>query len=64
MCTKEVFEDMYRRATRGKHNFLTIDSNAKHHLLQFRKNFDTILVPHNTEGDSDNEESKDDESKE
>ena len=64
MCTKEVFEDMYRRATRGKHNFLTIDSNAKHHLLQFRKNFDTILVPHNTEGESDNEESKDDESKE
>lgn len=45
MCTKEEFMDMFRRATDGRHNFMTIDMNAREPLLRFRKNFDEILLP-------------------
>jgi hypothetical protein len=45
MCTKEEFLDMFRRATEGKHNFMTIDMNARDPLLRFRKNFDSMLLP-------------------
>lgn len=45
MCTKEDFFDMFKRATAGKHNFMTIDMNAREPLLRFRKNFDEILLP-------------------
>lgn len=45
MCTKEEFMDMFRRATDGKHNFMTIDMNARDPLLRFRKNFDSMLLP-------------------
>jgi hypothetical protein len=36
---------MFRRATEGKHNFMTIDMNARDPLLRFRKNFDSMLLP-------------------
>ena len=45
MCTKEDFMEMFQRATSGKHNFMTIDMNAREPLLRFRKNFDEILLP-------------------
>ncbi len=36
---------MFKRATAGSHNFMTIDMNARDTLLRFRKNFDQILLP-------------------
>lgn len=45
MCTKEDFMEMFQRATSGKHNFMTIDMNARDPILRFRKNFDEILMP-------------------
>jgi hypothetical protein len=45
MCTKEDFLEMFQRATSGKHNFMTIDMNARDPILRFRKNFDEILMP-------------------
>lgn len=45
MCTKEDFMEMFQRATSGKHNFMTIDMNARDPVLRFRKNFDEILLP-------------------
>lgn len=45
MCTKEDFLEMFQRATSGKHNFMTIDMNAREPLLRFRKNFDELLIP-------------------
>lgn len=45
MCTKEDFLEMFQRATSGKHNFMTIDMNARDPVLRFRKNFDEILLP-------------------
>lgn len=45
MCTKEDFIEMFQRATSGKHNFMTIDMNARDPILRFRKNFDEILMP-------------------
>lgn len=45
MCTKEDFMEMFKRATSGSHNFMTIDMNARDSLLRFRKNFDQILLP-------------------
>lgn len=45
LCTKEDFIEMFKRATTGKHNFMTIDLNARDPLLRFRKNFDEILLP-------------------
>lgn len=45
MCTKEDFMEMFKRATSGSHNFMTIDMNARDPLLRFRKNFDQILLP-------------------
>lgn len=45
MCTKEDFLEMFQRATSGKHNFMTIDMNARDPILRFRRNFDEILMP-------------------
>lgn len=45
LCTKDDFLDMFRRATSGKHNFMTVDLNASEPLLRFRRNFDEILLP-------------------
>ena len=45
MCTKEDFMEMFKRATAGSHNFMTIDMNAREPLLRFRKNFDQMLLP-------------------
>jgi hypothetical protein len=45
MCTKDDFMEMFQRATSGKHNFMTIDMNARDTVLRFRKNFDEILLP-------------------
>jgi len=56
LATKEEFLEMYRRATTGSHSFLTVDNNPKHHLLQFRKNFDTVLLRHNTEETDDDDD--------
>jgi hypothetical protein len=36
---------MFQRATAGKHNFMTVDLNARDPLLRFRKNFDEMLLP-------------------
>jgi hypothetical protein len=45
LCTKEDFLEMFQRATAGKHNFMTVDLNARDPLLRFRKNFDEMLLP-------------------
>ncbi len=45
LCTKEDFMDMYVRATKTPHSFMTVDMNASDPLLRFRKCFDTILLP-------------------
>ena len=45
LCTKEDFMDMYKRACKTPHNFMTVDMNASDSLLRFRKCFDTILLP-------------------
>lgn len=47
LCTKEDFMDMYKRATKNSHDFMTVDMNASDSLLRFRKCFDTILLPEN-----------------
>jgi len=44
----QQFVEMYERATLQKHTFLTIDNNSKHPHLQFRKNFDTLLIHHDS----------------
>ena len=43
LIEKDKFMELYFKATRGKHSFLTIDNNYEHSLLQFRRNFDTVL---------------------
>jgi hypothetical protein len=48
LVDKEEFESLYDEATKEPHSFLTIDSNAPHPSLQFRKNFDTYLSLHNS----------------
>jgi hypothetical protein len=58
MCTKEEFLDMFRRATEGRHNFMTIDMNAREPLLRFRKNFDEILLPNHILSEHELEEIK------
>lgn len=45
LCSHEDFIDMFQRCTAERHNFMTIDLNAKEPLLQFRKCFDQLLVP-------------------
>ena len=60
LATKEEFLEMYHRATSGPYGFLTVDNNPKHHLLQFRKNFDVVLLRHNTEETDEEEDETDD----
>ena len=45
LCTYEDFIYMFKKATKERHNFMTIDLNAPDPLLQFRKNFDEIIIP-------------------
>jgi hypothetical protein len=45
LCTKEDFLDMFVRATRNPHDFMTVDMNASEPLLRFRKCFDMMLLP-------------------
>ncbi len=45
LCTKEDFLDMFKRATKNRHDFMSIDMNASDDLLRFRKCFDSILLP-------------------
>jgi len=45
LCSKDDFMDMFKRAIQGKHNFMSIDMNAREDLLRFRRNFDEILLP-------------------
>jgi len=45
LCTYEDFIHMFKKATKERHNFMTIDLNAPDPLLQFRKNFDEIIIP-------------------
>lgn len=56
LCTKEDFMEMFQRTTKVRHQFMTIDLNAKEPLLRFRKNFDTILLPQNQISESEIEE--------
>jgi hypothetical protein len=58
MCTKEDFMEMFKRATAGSHNFMTIDMNARDPLLRFRKNFDQILLPNHLISEEEIEEIK------
>jgi len=58
MCTKEDFMEMFKRATAGSHNFMTIDMNARDTLLRFRKNFDQILLPNHLISEEEIEEIK------
>jgi len=44
LVDKEKFMDLYFNATAEKHSFLVIDNNCDHPVLQFRRNFDTILT--------------------
>ena len=44
LVDKEHFLQLYEKATRTPHSFLTIDNNAPHPSLQFRKNFNTFLI--------------------
>ena len=39
----ETFLKLYKKATQNTHDFITIDNNPPHPLLQFRRNFDTFL---------------------
>lgn len=48
LCTYEDFIEMFKRCTKERHNFMTIDLNASDPLLQFRKNFDEIIIPSST----------------
>jgi len=43
LATKEEFFHLFYFATKKKNDFLLIDHNPQHHLLTFRKNFDTVL---------------------
>jgi hypothetical protein len=45
LCTYEDFIAMYHKCTTGKHDFMTIDLNAKDDLLRFRKCFDEMVLP-------------------
>lgn len=58
MCTKEDFMEMFKRATSGSHNFMTIDMNAREPILRFRKNFDEILLPNHLISEEEIEELK------
>lgn len=42
----DTFHELYERATREPHSFLTIDTNNTDRSKQFRRNFDTFLTPH------------------
>ena len=44
ICTLDQFLAVFREATKEKHDFLSIDLNAKDESQRFRKNFDTALV--------------------
>jgi len=39
----DTFIKLYKKATQGAHDFLTIDNNPPSPVLQFRRNFDTFL---------------------
>lgn len=42
----ETFNNLYQAATGGDpHDFLTVDLNPTDKILQFRKNFDVVLIP-------------------
>lgn len=45
LCTYEDFEDMYHRCTAQRHDFMSIDLNAKDDLMRFRKCFDEMVLP-------------------
>jgi hypothetical protein len=45
LCTYEDFINMFQQCTSVRHNFMTIDLNAREPLLQFRKCFDEIILP-------------------
>ena len=58
LVDKENFMELYKKATKTPHSFLTIDNNPRHPSLQFRKDFNKFLVPskHNlTETETENE---------
>ena len=40
----DTFLKLYKKATQGPHDFLTIDNNPPKPVLQFRRNFDTFLL--------------------
>ena len=44
MLNKEVFYDLFHKATKDPYQFFFIDTRAKTKELMFRKNFDEILV--------------------
>jgi hypothetical protein len=45
LIDEESFIELYEKATKLPHAFLTIDNNPSHPSLQFRRNFDTFLIP-------------------
>jgi hypothetical protein len=58
LVDKEHFKELYTRATKDPHSFLTIDNNPPHRSLQFRRNFDTFLkIPDHNNSDSETDSS-------
>jgi hypothetical protein len=45
LCSYDDFVSMFQRCTAERHNFMTIDLNAREPLLSFRKCFDEIIFP-------------------
>jgi hypothetical protein len=45
LCTYDDFINMFQRCTSERHQFMTIDLNAKEPLMAFRKCFDEIIFP-------------------
>jgi hypothetical protein len=45
LCSHDDFIDMFKRCTAERHQFMTIDLNAKEPLMAFRKCFDEIIFP-------------------
>lgn len=51
LVSEETFRDVYASAMEGDpHNFLFVDMAPKDPTRRFRKNFDTFLIPPNTDG--------------
>lgn len=53
LCSYDDFISMFQKCTSERHNFMSIDLNARDPFLQFRKCFDEIIVPRSKINESD-----------